>query len=255
MPNPQNPELRRSEEGNIRPRTELGPDPHDVGGETGPVPPDNQPGHHPEQEQDKPPADKFAEALGIRPDTEVGSETPPPSRPAKATAKKAAARTSASADTRDGGPSSAEDSDERSGTEVRSGGPTSEASAAAAATDVGAGMTPAGGPTETPETPPIPGPDAGGAVATAAMIAAAPRPPGASEPPEQAAREHHHALPDRQLPHQPGFVTPSGTPVTNRLLTWPLLYWGRVFKLSGDAAVAYGNALRRFAERISAGRD
>jgi hypothetical protein len=251
MPNPQNPELRRSEEGNIRPRTELGPDPHDVGGETGPVPPDNQPGHHPQQEQDKPPADKFAEALGIKPDTEVGSVTPPPSPPStKGTAKKATARTSASV--KDGGGSS---KDTASGPSPRSGGPTSEPSVAAAATDVGAGTTPAGGPSETPETPPIPGPDAGGAVATAAMIAAAPRPPRASEPPEQAAREHHHALPDRQLPHQTGFVTPMGAPVTNRLLTWPLLYWGRVLKLSGDAAVAYGNALRRFGDRMSGGQD
>ena len=31
----------------------------------GPVPPENRPGHHPEQEQDKPDLDAFAQRLGI----------------------------------------------------------------------------------------------------------------------------------------------------------------------------------------------
>lgn len=79
MPNPQQPEIGRS-------RKTPGQDPdsaatviegsrrladEDAGG---PVPPDNQPGHHPPQEQDKPDLDAFAERLG----TAAGSSGPEP---------------------------------------------------------------------------------------------------------------------------------------------------------------------------------
>ena len=36
----------------------------------GPVPPDNQPGHHPRQEQDTPDLDAFATRLGVVPDAD-----------------------------------------------------------------------------------------------------------------------------------------------------------------------------------------
>ena len=63
MPNPQQPELSRSR------RTPLDPD--SIGSDleaastpvedeaTGPVPRENQPGHHPEHDQDKPDAEEF----------------------------------------------------------------------------------------------------------------------------------------------------------------------------------------------------
>ena len=69
MPNPQQPELARS-------RKTPALDEHavpgvldgqpDVGSDAprGPVPPENQPGHHPAEEQDRPPLDKFAAKLG-----------------------------------------------------------------------------------------------------------------------------------------------------------------------------------------------
>lgn len=57
MTNPQQPELRRSGRGatdedsaKSKASSNLPPDDGDVA----PVPPDNQPGHHPDQEQDKP---------------------------------------------------------------------------------------------------------------------------------------------------------------------------------------------------------
>lgn len=79
MSNPQQPELARS-------RKTPAQDPqaaaavvegqHEPGADAprGPVPPENQPGHHPEQEQDKPDLDAFAERLGVV--EEAG--TPPP---------------------------------------------------------------------------------------------------------------------------------------------------------------------------------
>jgi hypothetical protein len=45
-------------------------------GHTGPVPEEQQPGHHPEQEQDKPDLDKFAARLGIVPDDEEPPTAP-----------------------------------------------------------------------------------------------------------------------------------------------------------------------------------
>jgi hypothetical protein len=70
MSNPQQPELARSRktpaqdpdsvagvlEGQAQPAT---------GGPSGPIPADNQPGHHPAREQDKPDLDAFAERLGV----------------------------------------------------------------------------------------------------------------------------------------------------------------------------------------------
>ena len=75
MANPQQPELRRS--GKV---AALDPDatesdltaherPTTKGG-TGKVPPEQRPGHHPDEEQDKPDLDKFAERLGIVPEGE-----------------------------------------------------------------------------------------------------------------------------------------------------------------------------------------
>ncbi len=67
MARPQQPELARSG------KTDLDPDrigtelearkPVRSGGPTGPVPPENQPGHHPDQEQDKPDLDAFVAKL------------------------------------------------------------------------------------------------------------------------------------------------------------------------------------------------
>jgi hypothetical protein len=45
-------------------------------GRTGPVPEEQRPGHHPEQEQDKPNLDKFAARLGIVPEDEVPPTAP-----------------------------------------------------------------------------------------------------------------------------------------------------------------------------------
>ena len=69
MSNPQQPELARSRKtpaqdqdavaGVLDGQRETGAD-----APRGPVPPENQPGHHPADEQDKPPLDKFAAKLG-----------------------------------------------------------------------------------------------------------------------------------------------------------------------------------------------
>jgi hypothetical protein len=71
MSRPQQPELARSA------KTDLDPDHVETGlqgqrkpksgGETGPVPPENAPGHHPPKEQDKPDLDAFAAKLGTDP--------------------------------------------------------------------------------------------------------------------------------------------------------------------------------------------
>ena len=56
MSTPQQPELRRSGRGASDPASAKS-SPDSVSGDQdalGPVPPDNTPGHHPEQEQDKP---------------------------------------------------------------------------------------------------------------------------------------------------------------------------------------------------------
>jgi hypothetical protein len=90
MSNPQQPELARS-------RKTPAQDPDavagvldgqkDVGADAprGPVPPENQPGHHPAEEQDKPPIDKFAAKMGTMPPEEreevLADEQPAPAVP------------------------------------------------------------------------------------------------------------------------------------------------------------------------------
>ena len=68
MGRPQQPELARSAKTDLDPDhvgTELeGRKPVRSGGPTGPVPPENQPGHHPAEEQDKPDLDAFAAKFG-----------------------------------------------------------------------------------------------------------------------------------------------------------------------------------------------
>lgn len=69
MPNPQQPELRRSEKGATTDDgakgTHSAPDEQAVwSGRSGPVPEDNQPGHHPATEQDQPPAEDFVARAG-----------------------------------------------------------------------------------------------------------------------------------------------------------------------------------------------
>ena len=63
MPNPQQPELRRSGRDAVTenpPAADLAaPSPPAANGEAGPVPEDNLPGHHPDDEQDKPEGDDF----------------------------------------------------------------------------------------------------------------------------------------------------------------------------------------------------
>lgn len=70
MSNPQQPELGRSRKTPSQSpdstATVLQGEP-DLGTEStrGPIPPENQPGHHPEKEQDKPDPQAFAERLGV----------------------------------------------------------------------------------------------------------------------------------------------------------------------------------------------
>jgi len=52
-------------------------EPERVDAPGGAVPPDNQPGHHPSQEQDKPDLDAFAERLGTAPPSEPDAGTRP----------------------------------------------------------------------------------------------------------------------------------------------------------------------------------
>jgi len=93
MARPQQPELARSA------KTDIDPDHVETGlqgqraprtaGETGPVPPDNQPGHHPEKEQDKPDLDAFAARLGTDPTAPTATAARKPPRPAEGPAKAA----------------------------------------------------------------------------------------------------------------------------------------------------------------------
>jgi hypothetical protein len=69
MSNPQQPELARSRKTPAQDQDAVAgvlDGQRDVGADAprGPVPPENQPGHHPTDEQDKPPLDKFAAKLG-----------------------------------------------------------------------------------------------------------------------------------------------------------------------------------------------
>jgi hypothetical protein len=81
MAKPQQAELRRS--GQVPAldpdATESKLEAHDRPGSSGPqgpVPEDQRPGHHPDDEQDKPDLDKFAERMGIVSDEETPAEAP-----------------------------------------------------------------------------------------------------------------------------------------------------------------------------------
>ncbi|MCU1346021.1 MAG: hypothetical protein JWL70_2287 [Acidimicrobiia bacterium] len=68
MPKPQQPELRRSELGatdDDSAKSKAATSAPSSTGNSGPVPEDNQPGHHPDVEQDQPEASDFAARLGI----------------------------------------------------------------------------------------------------------------------------------------------------------------------------------------------
>lgn len=82
MPNPQQPEVRRSER-----VPALDPDaseavlsaqesPPAVDSPDGPVPEEQRPGHRPEQDQDKPDLDAMAERLGVVSDDDVPDDAP-----------------------------------------------------------------------------------------------------------------------------------------------------------------------------------
>lgn len=103
MARPQQPELARSA------KTDLDPDHIETGlqgqkapatgGETGPVPPDNQPGHHPPKEQDKPDLDAFAAKLGTDPKAPSATSARKPGRPKASSSKSAPAKSSPSKST------------------------------------------------------------------------------------------------------------------------------------------------------------
>ncbi len=94
MSNPQQPELARSRKTPAQDQDAVagvveGQRQPGVEGPSGPVPPDNQPGHHPTKEQDKPDLEAFAERMGITDgpredpaDALTEDRTPPPVRPA-----------------------------------------------------------------------------------------------------------------------------------------------------------------------------
>ena len=70
MSNPQQPELARSRKTPHQDQDSVasivdGQATPSTGGPSGPVPPQNQPGNHPPEEQDKPDLDAFAEHLGV----------------------------------------------------------------------------------------------------------------------------------------------------------------------------------------------
>jgi len=77
MATPQPPELRRSSHSAADPKARKAfgdvtlPSPDE---RSGPIPEENQPGHHPDHEQDQPDLDAVAEKLGIKPpEGEFGS--------------------------------------------------------------------------------------------------------------------------------------------------------------------------------------
>lgn len=70
MSNPQQPELARSrkvphQDQDAASAAVEGQRATEAGGPSGPVPAENQPGHHPPEEQDKPDLNAFAEKLGV----------------------------------------------------------------------------------------------------------------------------------------------------------------------------------------------
>jgi hypothetical protein len=96
MARPQQPELARSGKTDIDPdhiETGLQGQPAPAtGGDTGPIPADNQPGHHPAHEQDKPDLDAFAAKLGADPKAPTATKARKPARPKTATAKAGASK-------------------------------------------------------------------------------------------------------------------------------------------------------------------
>jgi hypothetical protein len=71
MTSPQQPELRRSGRSAVDPKADKAhadAKPHDLQQHSGAVPPDNQPGHHPDHEQDQPDVAEMAAKLGIESD-------------------------------------------------------------------------------------------------------------------------------------------------------------------------------------------
>jgi hypothetical protein len=203
MPNPQNPEIRRSEE-ILRPRPDLGPDPQDFDeGGAGPVPPDNQPGHHPERDQDQPPPDAFAEALGIRSDRDLEAEAE-----AEAPAKRQASAKKAGA-----GKAGAKKATAK------------KAPAKMAAAEREAGR------------------DAGAPPAADARQAQ-------REAMAEAARRHDHTLADRELPHDEGLVTPTGAPITVRVLTVPVRCAGLAVR-SGTSVLRMGTGAAVYGVRMA----
>jgi hypothetical protein len=127
MPNPQQPELARTRRGGATPekaaksraRSRL-----DEAGSVGPVPEDNQPGHHPDQEQDKPtgPPPAPSGASGSTASGSTATATKPKTR-----AKSAAGRGSAAGKSTGGKSPSGKSTDSKS-----SGGRTGRAGARAA---------------------------------------------------------------------------------------------------------------------------
>jgi hypothetical protein len=92
MARPQQPELARSGKTDIDPdhiETGLQGQPAPAtGGETGPIPAENQPGHHPAKEQDKPDLDAFAAKLGADPKAPSATKARKSARPKAAASKK-----------------------------------------------------------------------------------------------------------------------------------------------------------------------
>jgi hypothetical protein len=97
MSNPQQPELARSRKTPAQDQDAVAgvlDGQRDIGADAprGPVPPENQPGHHPAEEQDKPPLDKFAAKLGVMEPAEreevLADETPPAATPAAAATRR-----------------------------------------------------------------------------------------------------------------------------------------------------------------------
>jgi hypothetical protein len=81
MSNPQQPEIARSRKTPAQDQDAVagvleGQEHPGSGGPSGPVPVDNQPGHHPAHEQDKPDLHAFAERLGVV-EPSADSETAP----------------------------------------------------------------------------------------------------------------------------------------------------------------------------------
>lgn len=94
MSNPQQPELARSRKTPHQDQDSVaavvdGRGHLEADAPRGPVPPENQPGHHPTEEQDKPDPDAFAERFGI---TESSSQADEPDTGQASGTRRAVAR-------------------------------------------------------------------------------------------------------------------------------------------------------------------